>query len=43
MTAFSPKTDTGIQPQSAAVVIDPATGDILGLVGVRGEKKAAEY
>lgn len=35
---FFPKNDTGIQPQSAAIVIDPATGDILGLVGGRGEK-----
>ena len=28
----------GVQPQSAMVVIDPYTGDVLGLVGGRGEK-----
>ncbi len=28
-----------IQPQSSAVVLDPHTGAILGLVGARGEKK----
>ncbi len=28
----------GIQPESAMVVMDPYTGDILGLVGGRGEK-----
>ena len=28
----------GIQPESAMVVMDPFTGDILGLVGGRGEK-----
>lgn len=33
-----PKANNAIQPQSAMVVIDPATGDVLGLVGARGEK-----
>ncbi len=28
----------GLQPQSAMVVCDPYTGDVLGLVGSRGEK-----
>lgn len=27
-----------IQPESAAVVLDPATGDVLGIAGGRGEK-----
>lgn len=35
-----PKTNNAIQPQSSAVVIDPATGDVLGIVGARGEKSA---
>ena len=30
--------DDGIQPQSAMVIMDPYTGDVLGLVGGRGEK-----
>lgn len=30
-----------IEPESAVVVIDPYTGDILGLVGGRGEKTAS--
>ncbi|HHX54301.1 MAG TPA: hypothetical protein GX704_05255 [Clostridiales bacterium] len=29
-----------IQPQSSMVVIDPYTGDVLGIVGARGVKKA---
>ena len=33
-----PKANNAIQPQSAMVVIDPKTGDVLGLVGARGEK-----
>ncbi len=33
-----PKANNAIQPQSAMVVIDPQTGDVLGLVGARGEK-----
>ncbi len=32
------KVDDGIQPQSAMVVMDPYTGNVLGLVGGRGEK-----
>lgn len=36
--ASFPKANNAIQPQSAMVVIDPATGDVLGLVGARGEK-----
>lgn len=28
----------GTQPQSSMVITDPATGDILGLIGYRGEK-----
>ncbi len=35
-----PKTNNAVQPQSSAVVIDPATGDVLGLVGARGTKEA---
>ncbi len=39
-TAAFPKINTDlIQPQSSAVVIDPNTGAILGLVGAKGEKK----
>ncbi len=33
-----PDSDTAIMAQSAAIIIDPNTGDILGLVGGRGEK-----
>lgn len=33
-----PKTNSDKQPQSSAVVVDPATGDVLGIVGARGEK-----
>ncbi len=32
------KIDDGLQPESAMVVMDPYTGDILGMVGGRGEK-----
>lgn len=35
---YFPKTGKGLQPQSAMVVCDPYTGDVLGLVGGRGEK-----
>lgn len=35
-----PKTNNAIQPQSSAVIIDPATGDVLGLIGARGAKEA---
>lgn len=34
-----PKTNNAVQPQSSAVVIDPATGDVLALVGARGIKE----
>lgn len=30
--------DDGVQPQSAMVIMDPYTGDVLGIVGGRGEK-----
>ncbi|MBQ4575759.1 MAG: transglycosylase domain-containing protein [Clostridia bacterium] len=30
-----------IQPESAFVIIDPSTGDVLGIAGGRGEKEAA--
>ena len=33
------KVDDGIQPQSAMVLMDPYTGEVLGLVGGRGEKE----
>ncbi len=33
------KVSDGIQPESAMVVMDPYTGDVLGIVGGRGEKK----
>ena len=36
-----PVENTIIKPQSAMVVCDPDTGDILGLVGRRGEKTAS--
>ncbi len=32
---------TGLQAQSAMCVMDPETGDLLGIVGGRGEKKVA--
>ncbi len=35
-----PKTNNAVQPQSSAVIVDPATGDVLGLVGARGAKEA---
>ena len=31
--------DDGVQPQSAMVVMDPYTGEVLGIVGGRGEKE----
>lgn len=34
-----PKTNNAIQPQSSCVIIDPYTGDVLGLVGARGTKE----
>lgn len=33
-----PETGSGIKPQCSAIVIDPYTGDVLGVVGARGEK-----
>lgn len=35
---YFPSTGSGLQPQSAAVICDPYTGDVLGLVGGRGQK-----
>lgn len=35
-----PRTNNAVQPQSSAVIIDPYTGDVLGIVGARGEKTA---
>lgn len=35
-----PKTGSATKPQCSAIVIDPYTGDILGVVGARGEKTA---
>ena len=37
MNSFQVVND-GVQPQSAMVIMDPYTGDVLGLVGGRGEK-----
>jgi len=34
-----PKIKSGIAPQSSAIVLDPYTGDVLGVAGARGEKK----
>lgn len=36
-----PKTTGDVKPESAAVVIDPETGNIVGLIGGRGEKSAS--
>lgn len=35
-----PKTNNAVQPQSSSVIIDPQTGDVVALVGARGEKNA---
>lgn len=35
---YFPYSNDGLQPQSAMVVIDPYTSDLLGIVGGRGEK-----
>ncbi len=35
---YFPSTGTGLQPQSACIVTDPKTNDVLGVVGGRGEK-----
>jgi len=37
MNSFQVVND-GVQPQSAMVIMDPYTGDVLGIVGGRGEK-----
>ena len=34
-----PKVDDGVQPESAMVVMDPFSGEVVGLVGGRGEKE----
>ncbi len=36
-----PKINEGVQPEASMVVIDPATGDVLGLVGGRGVKSSS--
>ncbi len=36
-----PRVNQGVQPEASMVVIDPHTGDILGLVGGRGEKTSS--
>lgn len=35
-----PTTRNAVQPQSSAVIIDPQNGDVVALVGARGEKNA---
>lgn len=35
---FQTKDQGGILPESAMVIVDPYTGDLLGVVGARGEK-----
>lgn len=35
-----PASGSGMMAQSSAIVIDPYTGDVLGVVGARGEKTA---
>ncbi len=35
---YLPAVTDGLQPESAMIVIDPYTGDVLGLVGGRGQK-----
>lgn len=35
-----PRTNNAVQPQSSAVIIDPQNGDVVALVGARGEKNA---
>lgn len=35
---YFPYATSGLQPESAMIVLDPYTGDVLGLVGGRGEK-----
>lgn len=36
-----PSINKGVQPEASMVVIDPETGDVLGLVGGRGEKTSS--
>ncbi len=38
-TEYFPYSSDGLQPHSAMVVVDPYTGDVLGIVGGRGEKQ----
>lgn len=35
---YFPTASGGLQPESAMIIIDPYTGDVLGLMGGRGEK-----
>ena len=35
---YFPSVSSGLKPESAMVICDPYTGDVLGLVGGRGEK-----
>ncbi len=35
------KINEGVQPEASMVIIDPETGDLLGLVGGRGEKTSS--
>ncbi len=35
---YFPMSSSSMQPESAMVIVDPYTGDVLGLVGARGEK-----
>jgi len=37
-TEYFPMAQSSMQPESAMVIVDPYTGDVLGLVGGRGEK-----
>lgn len=37
-TEYFPYSNDGLQPESAMVVMDPYTADVLGVVGGRGEK-----
>ncbi|MDD6307752.1 MAG: PBP1A family penicillin-binding protein [Clostridia bacterium] len=39
--SYFPTVPGDVQPESAVVIIDPATGNIVGLVGGRGEKSAS--
>ena len=37
-TEYFPYSNDGLQPESAMVIVDPYTSDVLGIVGGRGEK-----